>query len=81
MAAEVVEGGGQEDESNTLQNSDENMDMSIVANRSELSSSLLGNNEEKIYKLGFSLNDLYKLSLQFYKKGKRNVFISSLFVY
>jgi len=76
MAAEVVEGGGQEDESNTLQNSDENMDMSIVANRSELSSSLLGNNEEKIYKLGFSLNDLYKLSLQFYKKEKEELTLS-----
>ena len=71
MAAEVVEGGGQDDQAQKQHDEvKENMDITIIANRSELNTSLIGNNTEEIYKLGFSLNDLYKLSLQFYRKGE-----------
>jgi len=85
MAAELMEGGGQnmieetsqqpeldaETEKNTT--SSENMDLTIEANISELNAVSLDDTTEEIYKLGFSLNDLYKLSLQFYKKDKQNL--------
>merc|ERR1712002_68411 len=71
MAAELIEGGGQEEDTRKeSEGVSENMDITIVPNRSELNDSSIGNNSEEIYKLGFSLNDLYKLSMQFYKKVK-----------
>merc|ERR1712226_161519 len=86
MAAELVEGGGQNDDvlqqpevesdMDDVASKTENMDITIVANTSELADISLGNNAEEIYKLGFSLNDLYKLSLQFYKKGKDELNLS-----
>lgn len=50
-----------------LVNSEEtNNDLTIVVNTSAINTSNI--NEE--FKFGFSLNDLYKISLEFYKRGK-----------
>ena len=81
MAAELVEGGVEQGDAvvqEVVQSEEatENMDLTIVTNSSELDDSSIGNNSEGIYKLGFSLNDLYKLSLQFYRKDKEELTLS-----
>jgi len=53
----VVEGGGQNENTN---------DLSIVVNTSAINE-IKSENE---FKFGFSLADLYKVGLEFYKKGK-----------
>ena len=51
-----------------------NGDLTIELNTSDLNKCSVTPSREEIYKLGFSLNDLYKLSLQFYKKGKNTTY-------
>jgi len=47
-------------------------DMTIVADRSAVSVDVL-NNSAETFKLGFTLDDLYKVSLDFYKKEKEEL--------
>lgn len=62
MAAEVVDRPSEDSASDA--------NMSVVANTSEISYETQSDTREQIYKFGFSLSDLYKLSLVFYKKGE-----------
>ncbi|XP_065661530.1 Golgi resident protein GCP60 isoform X2 [Hydra vulgaris] len=52
-----------------------NGDLTIELNTSDLNKSSVTPSKEEIYKLGFSLNDLYKLSLLFYKKDADTLLI------
>ena len=48
-------------------------DLTIIADRSAVSVESVLNNSEETFKLGFTLDDLYKLSLNFYKKEKEEL--------
>ena len=69
MAAEAV-GGVKEESSEKSNISDINADLTINLNTSDLNESSVSRKPDEIFKLGFGLNDLYKISLEFYRKGE-----------
>jgi len=75
MATELAE--DEKPQENTISTSElrPNFDLTINANTSDFAekSSL---NSEGIYKHGFSIDDLYKFSLKFYKKEKENLVLT-----
>ena len=75
MAEEAVGGDSQNtaaavstENGPTDQPAGEAADFSIVANTSEIS---VNTTREEVYKFGFNLTDLYKISLEYYKKGEK----------
>lgn len=69
MAAEVV--GGGKDENTPEETFNSNGNLSINLDASSLNESSVTRKNEEIFKLGFNLNDLYKISLQYYRKGEQ----------
>lgn len=72
MAEEAVGRDGEEQNNKEMQNesksSSQSNDMSIIVNTSAINE----NKTSDEFKYGFSSGELYKLGLEFYKKGKKD---------